>query len=244
MNFASVLFDGLLVSFAAALLSLDRTGAFQIMASRPIIAAPIAGWLLGSVETGLMAGAVVELLFIGELPVGKYVPVHETGAAMATTAIAVAALHAGAGGKAILSSGALLHASVIAPALFVALPVSRVYYYADTFSRKLNVLIYHMADRSLRTGNVAGLMKYNLYGLAVFFFISLAAFLTTIPPIMYASSLFFSMKWTGYLLSWPAYVGLMVLGVASGIKALQAGKGEFVFLGSSIAVAIIFLIIG
>jgi mannose/fructose/N-acetylgalactosamine-specific phosphotransferase system component IIC len=48
----------------------DSTGAGQIMVSRPLVAATLAGWVAGSPEAGLLVGVVLEAFHLTVLPVG------------------------------------------------------------------------------------------------------------------------------------------------------------------------------
>ncbi len=81
--------DGLVV--IAALLvwgtvaGLDLVSVPQAMLARPIVAATVAGWLLGDIEAGLRVGAVLELFALDVLPVGavRY-PDYGPGAVAAT----------------------------------------------------------------------------------------------------------------------------------------------------------------
>ena len=75
------------LSLAAGLLGLDATAAFQTMASRPLVAGAVAGWLLGDAPSGLALGAVLELCWIGALPVGSLVPPDGTAAAIFAPAV-------------------------------------------------------------------------------------------------------------------------------------------------------------
>jgi mannose/fructose/N-acetylgalactosamine-specific phosphotransferase system component IIC len=58
------------------------------MISRPIVAGPVIGWLCGDVKTGLLMGAVIELLWIGVVPVGVGVPPDSTVVCIVATALA------------------------------------------------------------------------------------------------------------------------------------------------------------
>jgi mannose/fructose/N-acetylgalactosamine-specific phosphotransferase system component IIC len=57
-----------LVATAAGL---DLVSVLQTLLSRPLIAGPIAGWLLSDPETGLRVGAVLELFALDVVPVGS-----------------------------------------------------------------------------------------------------------------------------------------------------------------------------
>jgi len=65
-----LLIDSFTAAVLGAVLSIDRTAAIQAMVSRPIVTAPVVGWALGNTGAGLVAGAVIELLLIGDLPWG------------------------------------------------------------------------------------------------------------------------------------------------------------------------------
>lgn len=58
------------IAGAAGLVGLDGTSWPQAMISRPLVAATVGGWLLGDPAGGLVAGAVLELLFLRHLPYG------------------------------------------------------------------------------------------------------------------------------------------------------------------------------
>ncbi len=55
----------------ATLAGLDLVSILQVQVARPLIAGPIAGWLLGDVDTGLRIGAVLELFALDVVPVGS-----------------------------------------------------------------------------------------------------------------------------------------------------------------------------
>jgi hypothetical protein len=54
--------------------ALDGTAAGQFMISRPLVTGVLAGMLLGDPLTGLLTGAILELLHLGALPVGGCPP--------------------------------------------------------------------------------------------------------------------------------------------------------------------------
>lgn len=78
----------LIVSIVGGALCLDRVF-LQLLVSRPIVAAPVIGVILGDFYTGLIAGAFIELLWIDRLPIGTYIPPNDTLAAVLTAAGAI-----------------------------------------------------------------------------------------------------------------------------------------------------------
>jgi len=79
----------ILVSVTGGVIALDRTAIFQVMLSRPIVAAPLIGLVLGDPLTGLKAGMVIELLWIVELPVGASIPPDETVVSILVSALSI-----------------------------------------------------------------------------------------------------------------------------------------------------------
>ncbi len=84
------------LALLGGVVGLDAASCPQVMISRPVVAGPLAGLLLGSPATGLWIGALLEILTLRQLPVGasRY---WDTGPA-AVAATAAAAGFAGAGG--------------------------------------------------------------------------------------------------------------------------------------------------
>ncbi|MRR16471.1 MAG: hypothetical protein EG826_08460, partial [Deltaproteobacteria bacterium] len=78
------------ISFAGGLLCLDRVF-IQAMVSRPVIIAPVVGVILGNPYTGLIVGALLELLWIDRLPIGIYVPPNDSIAAAGAASLAILA---------------------------------------------------------------------------------------------------------------------------------------------------------
>jgi PTS system mannose-specific IIC component len=84
------------VALVGAIIGLDRTAAGQCMISQPIVAGPLTGWMLGDPSTGLIIGAVLELIWVLDMPVGTFVPADATVSAVSATAIAAMGGTAGA----------------------------------------------------------------------------------------------------------------------------------------------------
>lgn len=80
------------VSAAGGILCLDRV-VLQAMISRPIVAAPVIGLILGDPHTGLIVGAFIELFWIDRLPIGAYIPPNDTIAAILITASTIESAH-------------------------------------------------------------------------------------------------------------------------------------------------------
>jgi mannose PTS system EIIC component len=78
----------LIVSIVGGILCLDRIFV-QALISRPIVAGPVIGLILGDPYTGLITGAFIELFWIDRLPIGAYNPPNDTIAAVLIAAGAI-----------------------------------------------------------------------------------------------------------------------------------------------------------
>ena len=82
----------------SGLAAVERKGAFQLMLSRPLVLAPVLGWLLGDAHGGLLLGVPLELLFLGGGNLGGNLPDNESLLAGALTAMVIpAGMAAGTG---------------------------------------------------------------------------------------------------------------------------------------------------
>jgi PTS system mannose-specific IIC component len=227
----------LMVSFAAGALSLDRTAAFQSMVSRPLVVAPLTGWLLGDASAGLMIGVALEIILMGDIPVGRHLPTHDTGVAIAAAAFGVTALDSfRAAGAEVTALWALL---AVPASVLAALPAARVYQRADSFIRRFNARFFHAAAASLEAGGADALMRENLKGLAVFFAVNTAAFIITIAPLMYIAG------WAPAAIHpssmWPAAAGLAAIGASAALGALNGSRGLPAFAAGAAAGAALWM---
>lgn len=74
-------------SALSGLIFLDSSAVAQIMISQPLVCAPLIGWYLGNWQIGLLIGALLELLWIGKLPIGSHIPPEAPISAMTATII-------------------------------------------------------------------------------------------------------------------------------------------------------------
>jgi PTS system mannose-specific IIC component len=79
----------LVIAVWGGIVSLDTTAALQGLISHPLVSCTITGLLLGNVALGLFVGIVLELLWLGELPIGAAYFAESNLGATAAAAIAV-----------------------------------------------------------------------------------------------------------------------------------------------------------
>jgi PTS system mannose-specific IIC component len=156
--------------FIAAVVSLiaglDRTAVLQLMICRPIVAAPLTGWMLGDAATGLQIGAFLELLWLGRIPVGASIPPDDTQVAIGSTCLAVTQYP----GPAVPA----MAFSVLC--LLVALPFGRTGSFFDGLARRLNSRLWVRADKALDGADYRHLSLLHLQGLIHFGLASVLTF--------------------------------------------------------------------
>ena len=134
-----------------AVLGLDTVSFPQIMISRPIVSATLAGSLAGDPVAGLMIGVVLELMALDTLPFGasRY---PEWGSA-------------GVAGGVIMSDqthGFLVHLAI---SLFAALLAAFISSWSMTALRRVNVRVMRKYRSKLDAGSRAAVYKVHLAGI-------------------------------------------------------------------------------
>lgn len=132
-----------------ALVGLDLVSVPQMMIARPIVAGPVAGFIVGDVPTGLQLGVLCELFQYDILPFGatRY---PEYGPA---TVAAVGAAHAAAG-----TLG-------IGIGTFVGLVTAMVGGMSMHLLRRMNARAVHAAQGPLEAGDVGALVHLHVMGI-------------------------------------------------------------------------------
>lgn len=152
------------------LAGLDRTAAMQFMLSRPLVAAPATGLLLGDFWIGLQVGILLELLWLGRLPVGAAIPPDDTQIAVAGTTLAIV-MGAWTGWVGL---------PMVLLSLLVSLPLGKVGQVFDRFARYGNGRLLVKAENAVGEGRVAAVDSLHLMGLLLFALASLATYLVIV----------------------------------------------------------------
>ncbi len=205
-----------------AFLCLDRI-ALQLMVSRPVVAAPMVGLVLGNPFAGLLAGALVEIFWVNKSPLGTYAPPNETVAAVV---IAMTTIITGEGRDYYMKE-------VLVLSVLVCLPLGHLSQSLERVPARFNL---HMSERALR--NLDGPDEYPwkkvslLPSLLFYFLFSLsfivAGFLVSLFIIKVLLEILPSFAFRG--LHFLFYV-LPLIGVAVVLTTTRHKKSLAVFLG-------------
>lgn len=138
----------LLVSFIGGIVSLDVMTVWQIMISRPLVTAPIIGWLCGDMWVGLIIGIILELIWINILPLGAIIPPDVSATAIMATA------------QAIIAKQLLPYQNsdvIIMLAVMCAVPLGGLFKRVDIGLRWFNRNFAHWIDKYADEGNITGI---------------------------------------------------------------------------------------
>jgi len=150
----------------AVVAGLDRTAMLQVMLSRPLVVAPLLGWILGVPASGLLIGSLVELLWLARMPVGAAIPPDDTQVAVGATCLAV-----------LLNPGEGLAAEPVALfCLLLAMPLGKVGQWFDRLARNRNRSLVQRAERAVAEGHDHRIERLHLQGLLNFSLAALGTF--------------------------------------------------------------------
>lgn len=219
----------ILLSLAGAALCLDRIF-IQIMVSRPIVIAPVAGFMLGNPYAGLIIGAILELFWIDRIPVGIYIPPNDSIAAVLAVSLAVLTGQA---------AGAVLP-DLMALSVLVAIPFGFAVKLIDVRIVQANNRLSDQALEDAKAHNFRAIERKVYWGLARVFVFYVAALLTAqaigVPALMWLyprlpAELHTMLKMTFYFLP--------LLGIAVALNTFKLRGAVPVFCAIFLAVAVI-----
>lgn len=156
-----MLVQSILVGLIAAFGSFDyQLG--TLYAFRPIVLCPLVGLVLGDLATGLSVGASLELLFMGSISIGAYVPPDVTAGSVLACAFAISL---GQGTEA---------------AIALAMPIATLVLAVKNVENAMYPLIVDWADGRAEQGDLKGVYiahwSIGLIGTLVYFLICSVSF--------------------------------------------------------------------
>ena len=158
--------DCLLASLVAVICGLDRMAVSQFMISRPVVAGPLVGIFLGEPLVGLQVGMLIELLWLGRLPVGATIPPDDTQIAVGGTFLAVYTA----------SMWNYPEPVNIVVGLLVSIPLAKSGQLFDYMARRANDNLGRRVDRFLQAGELGAVENSHFIGLGHFAISALCTF--------------------------------------------------------------------
>lgn len=136
---------------------------------RPIVMCPLVGLALGDLQTGLAVGASLELLFMGSISIGAYVPPNETIGGVLACAFAISL---GEGTEA---------------AIALAMPIAVLSLAIGNLLQPIWPFFVDKADAFAKKGNLRGIYALHwgigLWGCAEYFLLCGGAFLLGVDAV-------------------------------------------------------------
>lgn len=215
-----VIADYLLAGLVAMLTGLDRVALVQVMISRPLVAAPLTGLVLGNPLLGLEVGMLLELLWLGRLPVGAAIPPDDTQVAVGATVLA-------------FSMGQMLDLGgmpMVILAVLVAIPLGKFGQIFDRLARNVNDRLAVAGLKALSSGDTRGLERRHLMGLISFAVSSLATacvivLIGSVVLFYTAPQLIGAVRDTGLSLQYS----LIIVGAASLLGTINVNRSISLF---------------
>jgi PTS system mannose-specific IIC component len=128
------------------------------MFSRPIVAAPLVGLLLGNGVIGLQVGTMIELLWLARLPVGATIPPDDTQIAVGTTVLAT-----------VFSSNFMNPGpQLVILCLLLALPCGKIGQLFERKARQYNTRLQLRAEIALTEGDIDSVQWIHWRGMFSF----------------------------------------------------------------------------
>ncbi len=184
------------LSILGALILLDKYAFGEFGISQPVVSGAIIGALCGDVRMGIYIGALVQLVFIANLPIGKNVPPDAQGAGIA-----------GCGSYFIIKKTSTFEPNllvIILIAIFVAILGGLL----DTIVRRINGRLYYHFLRSR-----SRLFFYHFAGLLTAF---LGGIILLLPLFATVSSLYFPVLTDSFSIEFLKII-IVGLGMANGL---------------------------
>lgn len=219
----AMVFAGALV---ALLGGLDRMPVGQFMICRPLVCAPLAGWVVGQIEAGLTVGILTELLWLGRLPVGATVPPDDTQASVGAVVL-----------SALLAGGEQAGPTLTLYCLLLALPLAKIGWLLEHWARRRNDSLPAMLASRLEAGDDAAIERIHLRGLGHFVLACLGTYAAVVVFGWLAGRVLEPLVLAGVdQIRFPVALSLPLVGVCVLLASMNVGRSLTLFGASFLAV--------
>ena len=147
-----------ILAILGGFLSLDATAVGQTLISQPLLAGPIIGLILGDVQTGLLVGTLLQLIWISRLPVGG-----------ANPSLGTALLGIFTAGLVIIYQGGGIQPGLLPVAIFLGTMVGFLAQKGETILNRLDDCLIHWTERLVQQSKLWGIEVINWVSLIIIF---------------------------------------------------------------------------
>jgi mannose PTS system EIIC component len=230
--------DVIIVSLIGGFITLDRSAAFQIMISRPLVCAPVIGFILGHTTVGIIVGGMLELIYIGRAPLGGYVPPHECLAAILCTAAVLISTAAPSEFSHVPSSTPAR--SLVALSVLISFPPAHLGSILESRRQRFNNYFSRQARLAVTSGRPERLPLLNLAGIAITYASSVAFILVCLPIlVLIIRCLHPILPPQAHSALVMMYFALPLIGVAAVLSSITLKKSRLAFAVSYAAAVIL-----
>lgn len=154
----SILIKSLLLAIWAGFCNWDQYGP-HLGFRKPLLASVGVGLILGDLQTAIICGASLELMWLGQNNIGAYVPPNVIAGTIAGSALAI--------------MGGQRGADAVGTAVLVGVPAAILVQQLTMLVMTLNITWVHRADKAALTGDFKKVNVYHWIG-GIMFFLTLA----------------------------------------------------------------------
>jgi PTS system mannose-specific IIC component len=210
-----------IVSLLGGILCLDRV-TLQLMISRPVVVGPVVGLALGDPHTGLLSGALVELLWMDRLAVGAYVPPNDAAVAILVAAGSIL-------GRA--EVGQFSH-FLIAFSVLLFLPAGILAQKLDIWMRQSNDRLAMKALEAVKAGNIRAVSKNHLFALLrTWIFTTAFIFIAALAGVLFIRFAFPRLPASALQMLQYIYFFLPLLGIGVALNTIKVRGAIPLFCG-------------
>ena len=225
----------IIVGILGGLFNLEGRAIGELMFSQPLVAGTITGWLLGDVHTGLIIGAILQLIWINMLPVGASIPPDSSLASVLGVTFAIS----------LLSSHKLPSDIIMAYSVALAIPLGLVAKWMDFHLREFNANLSHRVSMYASHGNTVAIDLITGAAVVLSFFKGfILCFIATLLADRILLDILVSLPHQikdGLRLSWKFFPAI---GIAVIINMFCVKKFISFFIGSYLFVVILLAVAG
>ena len=209
---------------------LDRVALVQVMISRPLVAGSLTGWVLGNPLVGMEIGMLLELLWLGRIPVGAAIPPDDTQVAVGSTVLAITM------GRFLGFDGMPL----VLLSVLIASPLGKCGQIFDRLARHVNDRLSASACDALESGNIKVSERNHLLGLFSFALSSLATAIVivlvgSLVLFLFAPTLIGAVQHAGLSLQFS----LILVGAASLLGTINVNRSISLFCAAFIGTLLV-----
>ncbi|MCD6328432.1 PTS sugar transporter subunit IIC [bacterium] len=222
----------LAMSALGAVLCLDDNIVLRIMLAQPIACGSLLGLFMGDLRLGVTVGAVLQLLWLFDIPAGGFITIDYTSCTVIVTALLFISLWSG-----MPRSGALMIGFPVY--LILGTAAGAVSSLLTRLLRRFNEAFAERATQGIANGRFSSVSWNNLLAivpmfvkhLGLIFLTILFGWLVLLPPLIRLSA-HLDCAGSNAFIAGP----LIAAGVGIGLRSTRA-HGSFLFSGCSMALA-------